>query len=89
MRIILELWPAFIPLLLYVAWMARKRRHAVRAGDALPGWMRGPWFWAVLAGIGIAVGCLLTLGVFEGRTKGDYVPPHMENGTLVPGEVRR
>ena len=54
-----------------------------------PGWLSGPWFWTILLSALIVVLCLFALGVFSPETKGEYVPPHLENGTVVPGKVDR
>jgi len=86
-RLLKELWPAILPLLLYAAWMLHKRKHAVRQGEHMPRWVEGPWFWAVMASIVVAVACLLSLGASEKSIQGAYVPPHMQNGQLVPGRI--
>jgi hypothetical protein len=88
-RFLIELWPAVIPLLLYTVWIVLLRRRAHKSGIEKPGWLSGPWFWMVLATAGTLVICLFAIGVFSSGTKGDYIPPHMENGTLVPGRVDR
>jgi len=77
LRLLKEIWPAALPLLFYAGWMLHTRKR----------WVEGPWFWAVMASIAIAVTCLLLLGASEEGIKGVYVPPHMENGRLVPGRV--
>jgi len=86
-RLLREIWPALLPLLLYALWMLRARAHATRRGAQVPRWVEGPWFWAVLASIIIAIVCLLSLGVAEQSVKGAYVPTHMQDGRLVPGSI--
>ncbi len=50
----------------------------------------GPWYWAVLSSLLLAVVCFIFLGgeAVQGTT-GDYIPPHMENGQVVPGQVAK
>lgn len=36
-------------------------------------------------GIGVVIVSLVADGLFSTREAGGYVPPHMENGRLVPG----
>jgi predicted PurR-regulated permease PerM len=48
--------------------------------------------WSVLTALGLALACFaLTLLAFMGGEPpgGEYVPPHVENGQIVPAEVRR
>lgn len=44
--------------------------------------------WLVLAGLGLAVAALLITGLVAERRNGAYLPSHMENGRLVPGQFR-
>lgn len=80
-------WPVLIPLVVYYLWHMNARRKAKKSGAALPHFRDGPWYWAVLASLLIAVACFLFLGLTHAENSGNYVPPHMENGTLVPGRV--
>ncbi len=71
-----------IPLLLCAAWIAWKRRKAPRS------WKEGPWFWAFMASIAVAILCLFMLGLREGE-HGAYEPAHLEGNTLVPGRMQQ
>lgn len=84
---LLEFWPVFIPLLLYVAWQTRRRRHAHRRGEDKPNWLDGPWYWAVLATLALAIVVFLWWGFGSDAAQGKYIPPHLENGAVVPGHV--
>ncbi|MCJ2139724.1 DUF6111 family protein [Methylobacterium sp. E-066] len=42
----------------------------------------------VLAGLAVVIGTLVYEGLFSERRAGGYVPTHMENGRLVPGEFK-
>jgi hypothetical protein len=87
LRLFLELWPSFVPLLLYVAWMWLARRREVKRGNARPTWLSGPWFWAVMASFATALVCMFLFGVARDSEQGEYTPPHMEGDRLVPGTV--
>ena len=81
-------WPVLIPLLVYLLWYWNTGRKAVKAGSEKPKFRDGPWFWIVLSSLFIGFACFLFLGVTIKGTKGEYEPPHMENGVLVPGQVK-
>ena len=86
-------WPVLIPLIAYEIWFcgcARPGRKATMEGKQVLRFRDGPWYWVVLSSFIIAVVCFIFLG--EEATqggKGTYIPPHMENGTLVPGQVEK
>lgn len=86
-RFLIEIWPAALPVAAYLLWMGLRRRGAHRRGEQKPGWKEGPLFWAVMASIAALIACLVLLGVSQQPVKGTYTPPHMENGTLVPGAI--
>jgi hypothetical protein len=83
-------WPVFIPLVIYWLWWHFIGRKATIDGKPLTRFRDGPWYWAVLTSLLIAVGCFIFLGKesIQGG-KGAYIPPHMENGTLVPAQVQK
>ena len=85
---LLRFWPVLIPLLLYAAWMIVVRNKARKAGTPLPRFREGPWFWAVVIALGCGVVIFLSLGMSNEPVVGDYIPPHMENGAIIPGQVR-
>jgi len=83
-------WPVFIPLIVYWLWLGYVGKKATIDGKPAMRFRDGPWYWAVLASLLIAVGCFMLLGEEAAQGgKGNYVPPHMENGTLVPGQVEK
>jgi Family of unknown function (DUF6111) len=41
-----------------------------------------------LAGLAMAAGGMLAIGILAPRHKGAYVPAHIENGKLVPGRMQ-
>lgn len=87
-QILTVLLPLVAPTILYLLWVKLRERkeEAIAEGQPVPEWQKLPWPW--LAGVG-AVLTAITL-LFTGLqadldTKGKYIPPHMENGELVPG----
>jgi len=85
--LIFRFWPVWIPLIIYGLWLYAVRRKAEKAGKPKPLFRDGPWYWAVLASLLIAAGCFIFLGTSIEPRKGDYVPPHMEQGRLIPGHI--
>jgi hypothetical protein len=48
-----------------------------------------PWFWLTTAGLALVVVSLFTIAFTGGwDVEGDYAPPRLEDGRIVPGEVR-
>lgn len=48
-----------------------------------------PWFVLCVVGLVLVIASLVTLALTGGFERdGDYVPPHMEDGRIVPGTVR-
>ena len=85
---ILRFWPVFIPLLVYIIWMIRVRKVARKVGDPLPDFRDGPWFWALIATLCVAVIMFISLGLSKESVTGEYVPPHVEDGKMIPGKVQ-
>jgi hypothetical protein len=81
MRLLLTmLVPLVLPTALYVLWAMTLGRHA-------PSGRRAPWPWLAGAGVVLAVAVLVTVAETSGSRDGRYVPPHEENGQIVPGHV--
>lgn len=82
--------PLLLPTVLYILYMAWVRQRAQRGGNAPPGWQEGPVFWAVLGGLLLVVGVLITLFVTDGQSGIDkiYHPARSENGMVMPGRFR-
>lgn len=85
--ILFRFWPVLIPLVVYMLWHRMVCRRAEKAGKERPDFRDGPWYWAVLSSLLIALLCFLILGMSQGEDRGTYVPPHMDHGKLVPAEV--
>lgn len=82
-RLLISFWPVLLPLLAYGVWMWRTTRNT----GARPRLHEGPWMWTLIAMIAIGIVLFLVLGLSSTPSDDHYVPPHLENGTLVPGRV--
>ncbi len=77
--------PLALPTALYLSWMwiaqGAERSRNVH-------WAAVPWVW--LAGAGALLLALVLFVVTVGfgtSTPGVYVPPHWENGRMIPGHI--
>lgn len=82
--VVMTLLPLLLPLAVYFAW------RIVYGNERLPQWAQEvPWVPLLSIGVVLAA---LTLGVWRfnsGAPPGsEYVAPHYENGTLVPGHFK-
>ena len=89
-RKILYLVPLVLPFVLYglYAWWARRQaRQSGASGAAV--WDEAPWVRLASAGIVLFIIALVVAALLGGDSvEGTYVPPHMVDGKIVPGEVR-
>jgi len=78
-----ELLAFFVPFALYFAWRLLVTRGARFLDDT-------PWFVLTILGLlSVCAGFLLLLVLEPGGPPGaTYVPPHLEDGRLVPGGFR-
>lgn len=78
-----ELALFIVPFALYALLLTLQRKkvmdveHWSRAGMTL-----------TIIGLALAIAGLLYLGIFVETHTGTYVPPHMEDGKLVPGSFK-
>lgn len=81
MRIFLAyIVPLLMPTVVYLLWL--------RFAPANGGGERGvPWLWLAGAGVVLAAIVLAGLALSGGSPDGIYVPPHVENGKIIPGQV--
>ena len=87
-RIVMMLWPALVPMLVYVVWCVVRYRSK-QAGHEVPP-LKGPLFAAVVASIALAVLSFVVLGLGQEANDGkQYHPARYENGVLVPGGFER
>jgi hypothetical protein len=77
--------PLLLPMALYLVWAVTLRRLE-RHGPAW--WTAWPWVWLAGAGIALLAIVLFVVTVhFGGPREGVYVPPHLQNGQIVPGHI--
>lgn len=72
-----------IPFGLFALWLTATRRSPLARAH----WS-GTGFWLVIAGLSVALLSLVAAGLTAERHQQGFVPTHMENGRVVPGEFR-
>ncbi|MCJ2118659.1 DUF6111 family protein [Methylobacterium sp. J-001] len=82
-RLIEEFGLFLIPFVLFVVYLLLVGRNPLRRVHWDPHIVR-----LVLAGLAVVIGTLVYEGLFSERRAGGYVPTHMENGRLMPGEFK-
>jgi hypothetical protein len=86
--ILFRFWPALLPLVIYFFWHRASVRRAKKENKPAPHFRDGPVYWTVLASLLIAVLCFVVMGVELEPQKGDYIPPVVKDGAIVPGHVQ-
>jgi hypothetical protein len=81
-RVIFDLLLFLLPFALYGAYLRlRKQDEDTPSGPH-------PWTALFAAGLALVAASFVFWGLIEDRNqKGVYVPPHLEDGRLVPGQV--
>ena len=77
--------PFLLPFGAYALYVMATRRAEAKGIK----WQDAPWVWLAIA----SLGCGIAGFVFMALTAGDdpigtYVPPHIEDGRVVPGQVK-
>jgi len=72
------------PFITYAIYLALRQNYPF----ALEHWSKSAVSTLTLAGLAMAVGGMLALGIFAPRHEGAYVPAHIEGGKLVPGRIQ-
>jgi uncharacterized membrane protein len=81
MRSLIEEFLLFVlPFACFAGWLIVRRRNPFR----FESW-HGHKFWLTMLGLVLAIISLIYGGLTAERHRGAFVPPHMENGRLVPG----
>ncbi|GLS45206.1 DUF6111 family protein [Methylobacterium brachythecii] len=84
LRWIIEEVPLFaIPFIAFACFLVLMRRNPLQAEHWEEHWLR-----LVFAGAAVVVASLVLTGLFAPRHPDGYVPPHMENGRIVPGQFK-
>ena len=82
-RVIEEFGLFLIPFALFLVYLLLVGRNPLR----LVHW-NAHFVRLTLLGLAVVIGTLVYDGLFSERREGGYVPAHMENGRLVPGQFR-
>jgi len=77
--------PLLLPMALYIVWALATNR--IRPAGSAASWLHLPWAWLLLAGVALAAAVLFYYVQFGVHGQGQYVPPHLQNGRIVPGHV--
>lgn len=87
--ILLRIWPALIPLLLYLVWLYYRKKRVGHEDEMPPVELfRGPLFWSLVASLVLLLISLLFFGVAQPtKREGQYVPPHFEGGKISPSRI--
>jgi hypothetical protein len=87
LRLLAEyLLPLLLPTALYLLWLLWRRMAAARGAGVVPEWTEGPWFWLVLAGIGLSLCAFVIGGVTWGHMPAAaYHPARTIDGRIEPG----
>ena len=97
MRVFLTIiLPLLTPSLLYIAWLLLRGQTAPGADDGQEGGVVRrlgddmPWVTLVLSGAVLALAATMTMYLLQpmGSSTSEYSPPRMENGRIVPAELR-
>lgn len=77
--------PLVLPTVVYVLWLRLAPRS--RVSDNVS-WHKLPWVWLAFSGVALTAIVLFVVTVgFGTPMPGIYVPPHVENGQIVPGRI--
>lgn len=71
------------PFIAYAVWLMIKRRSPLHG----PHW-EGKILSLSMAGLFLLVASFIWLGFTANKEQGAYAPAHMENGKLVPAEIK-
>ncbi len=87
--------PLVLPTALYLVWVrlahwspgGSEQESESERGEAVR-WSTLPWIWLAVAGAVLLALMLFVVTVrFGSPQPGTYVPPHVENGRIVPGHI--
>ncbi len=82
--------PFLLPIVTYALWVWYRTRYVAAHGGEAPEFEKGPWPLLLFAG---AVLALIVLGFTafldsNSPEEGDYVPPRVEDGKIIPGHIQ-
>ncbi|MDJ1159326.1 DUF6111 family protein [Chelatococcus sp. SYSU_G07232] len=71
------------PFVIFALYLVLRRRNPFAKAH----W-NGQVPWLAIAGLLVVIAGLVYTGLVAERRTGAYVPPHLENGKLVPGQFK-
>jgi len=84
-RILFDVFLFVLPFVLYGLYLWLLRRSQKQD----PNWREAPWAWLAITGLVLVALSFFVLRFMEGDNGvGTVVPAHMENGRLVPSQVK-
>jgi len=84
-RALLEPAAFFVaPFILYVIYLLARGRHPLKPAH----WPNATVVSLTIAGLAVAIAGMLWFGFEHDRPTGAYVPAHVENGKVVPGQFK-
>lgn len=78
-----ELVLFLLPFVLFGAYLILRRRNAL----AWSSWSDQS-LWLAIAGVAMVIASLIVTGLMTEHRTGAFVPTHMENGRVVPGQFQ-
>ena len=90
-RKLLYILPVLLPFVLYgtCAWWAKRKARAAGGIDGDGVWNDAPWVWLATSAVSLLIAVLIATALLSGEsTEGTYIPPHVVDGKIVPGEVQ-
>ena len=72
-----------LPFAVFALFLILKRRNPLR----LAAWSDSA-LWLVIAGLACVILAFIVTGITSEREIGAFVPPHLEDGRVVPGQFR-
>ncbi len=80
--------PLLLPATLYIVYVLIARRVQASQDEFAVMLRRVPWLWLIAGGVALMG---ISLAVFSFTSGGEshrrYVPPHVEDGRIVPGHL--
>jgi hypothetical protein len=78
------------PAVLYFIYLVIARKARLGKNETAKTLLALPWPWLLGAGIVLMAASLVVLSLSSGDDRGGtYIPPHLEDGKVVPGKVEQ
>jgi EamA domain-containing membrane protein RarD len=81
--VITEVLIFLVPFALFALFLLARKRNPLQGAS----WS-GNVSWLTLAGLALAIAGLVYMGATSERRQGPFVPTHLENGRVVPGQFQ-